>query len=187
MQREDLIFSSPYIAPYLDGTWADGNASQNLGGGGRTGGHDSQRSAAFRARTEAELSAEEVRKMIFNRQNEYKLHLKMLEKKAATEFGVLTISDKEAKKGKIILSSKIIETLLFQGNTLLNSTNYAHREEDQADNKKTLSERLEELKIVLKRLRVEKPQEFIQLVSNFHKDKLHYNIAMKEIDSKQVH
>jgi len=183
VQREDLIFSSPFIAPYLDGQWAEGNSSHNAGGRAQ----DSQRSAAFRARTEAELSAEEIRKIIFSRQNDYKVHLRMLEKKAAINFGHLTVSDKETKKGKIILSEKIIETLLFQGNTLLNSTNQAQSQENHIDNKKTLQERLAELKVLLTRLRHEKPREFIDLITTFQNDKQHYESAMKEIESKQTY
>ena len=176
MQHEDLIFSNPFIVPYIEAQFnGDGNP---LDIGRKPSAPNQQSSLSGKSE---ELSPEELRKLAFIQQLEIKNEMKVMNQSTVPDVNVKTIND-DLKQGVIILSPKIIETLIYKGNTLLNSANpsVVQSEELLTERDETFEEKLEVLRKLLRRLKAEKPLAFQELLSCIENHKQNYETFLRD-------
>jgi len=86
------------------------------------------------------------------------------------------------KQGVIILSPKIIETLIYKGNTLLNSANNSAvpSQEIFTERDGTFAEKLEILRKVLRRLKDENPLAFQEFMRTIETHKQNYETILRD-------
>ncbi len=131
-------------------------------------------------------SDEWLRKQEFLRQKEIVHQLKILDRRTLPEVSQQSVVNLDINKRKILLGERIIETLILRGNTLLSvpgsSQEISNEKLSQREKNHTLPKKLERLKQILKRLKNEKPLEFVELIEYFDETKTRYEEALQESD-----
>jgi len=127
-----------------------------------------------------------LRKQEFLKQREIVNQLKLLDRRALPEVSQQSIQTLDINKRKILLGEKIIETLILRGNTLLSVSGsrqeISNEKLSEGEKNHPLPKRLEILKQILKRLKNEKPLEFVELIKYFDETKTRYEEALQESD-----
>ncbi len=171
VHNKDFIFSNPFIVPYIEAQIEEDESPLESG---KTS-NRRQKGISMSRKSENDDVIDDWRKIAFDKYEEFKRQLKLFEKSGVPEVSQLILNE-AAKKGEILLSPQIIETLIYKGNTLLNSGNRENMVAIseglcESGNFGLIEERLEALRKMLVELKRDNPDGFQELLENFYRKK----------------